>query len=212
MEKLTNYFVLVIIAIFPFFNFSQSSYSPEDQTRAINAHFLGEQLQAIAVNEPLRYDAIQYYFKSSFTVVSLTCPSCEVNMDEFFNTHLFDVANFESSRLTSEEFTFEFKNDFAVTLLPLVDVNEALGLMSLESLLSRKVNRPFPIWSIENPQSAFGLYKNEVQEWQRDFPDEFKEMYNSVGFYKISFSEFQLMPHDKQLNIMSNEAGYLLID
>lgn len=212
MERLISIFVLVIITIFPFANFAQSNYTPEDQTRAINMHFLGDQLKGIATYEPIRYDAIQYYFKSSFTVVSVTCPSCEVNMDEFFNSHLFDVSKFESSRLASEEYTFNYKDNFLVTLKSQDEMNAHLNSMNLEEVLSRKVNRPFPSWVEGGSQVDFVAYEKAVIEWEHDFPELFKTKYYSEGFYKISFLDFKALPHATKVEILNNPAGYLLVE
>ncbi len=212
MRRLVYNLSLLAFFLTPFVNLAQSQYSVEDQTRAINKHFFGEQLKDIAENEPSRYEAIQFYFKSSFVVTSLDCPACAVNMDLFFNIDLFDVTQFESSRLPSDRFTFEFKDKYEIALISQSELNTYINSIDLQSLLSRKVNRPFPTWSLEGAASDFGVYQTNVREWEKDFPEQFKTLYYSEGFYKISFAEFQLMPVDKKNAILSNEAGYLLVD
>lgn len=212
MKRLVFIIVIASFVFTPFTNFAQSNYSAENQTRAINMHFLGDQLKGIAQNEPVRYSAIHYYFKSSFLVEDLNCSTCDVDMDQFFNQALFDVTDYEASRLATEPFVFDYKGEYVVTLVSVEELNSNIGSLGLESLLSRKVHRPFPAWVIENTMSDFILYQKDVKEWERDFPGEFKYMYYMEGFEELSIDDFFNLSQLEKENFLSNEFGYLLVD
>lgn len=211
MKKLLYYSAIIMIASFSVKSIAQTTYSAQDQIRAINKHFLGDQLQGIAQYEQERYSAIQFYFKSSFSVSLIECPACEVDMDEFYTTSQFDIVDFESQRLVDNTVEIEFKEKYKILLLSKNDLNEQINYLELSVLLSRKVNRPFPTWNSEYSQSDFALYAKLVREWERDFPDEFKAMYYSEGFEKVKFSEFQQLSEMEQNEILTNHAGYLLL-
>lgn len=212
MKKLFYYSLFLLLAFFPARLFSQSAYSAQDQVRAINKHFLGEQLKGIAEHEPARYAAIQYYFKSSFEVSVIDCPSCEVDSRELFNQFGFDVTEFEAMRLVSESVEFDFKDKYKIVLLPKDEVNQHVNDMDVSTLLSRKVHRPFPEWSSTYTAADFPEYMELVKKWERDFPDEFKAMYYTEGFSKLPFSEFQELSAAEQNEILTNQSGYLLLN
>lgn len=190
---------------------AQSNFSPHDQTRVIHAHFLGHELQGIAQYEPERYEAIQFYFKSSYSVQMAECSECNVDMHEFHVRDKFDVTQFESQRQMDEPVEILFKEKYKIVLMSKNDLNTHIHSMDLNELISRTVHRPYPVWSLEGSQLDFAEYVKLVKEWQRDFPDEFKAMYYSEGFVKLQYSEFQQLSEVEQNEILTNQSGYLLL-
>lgn len=190
---------------------AQTNYSPEDQTRVIHKHFLGHELQGIAQFEPMRYEAIQFYFKSSYSVEMIGCPTCAVDMHEFNTRDQFDITEFESLRLLDEEVEVLFKEKYKVVLMSKNNLNTHINSLDLNTLVSRKIHRPFPIWEAGNTQQDFAEYCRLVREWEKDFPSEFKAMYYSENFYKVLFSDFQELSEVEQNEILTNHSGYLLL-
>ena len=190
---------------------AQTNYSPEDQTRVIHKHFLGQELKGIAQFEPLRYQAIHFYFKSSYSVSLIDCPSCDVDMHAFNTFDQFDVTDFESQRMMNNDVEILFKEKYKVVLISKNELNAHIDSLDLNTLVSRKIHRPFPVWEQGNSAQDFAEYSRLVREWQRDFPDEFKAMYYAEGFSKVHFSEFQQLSEVEQNEILTNQSGYLLL-
>lgn len=184
-----------------------------DVNRAIIKHYGSEKLISISEENPEVFEVIQFYFKSSFDVEMIDCESCDVDENEFFNNDLFDTYEHETKRLDDEEYSFEYKDKYLVTLYSENDISDDMDEFSAEELITFKVIRPLPEWGdTGNDDEDFVNYRIQLRQWSLDFPEVFKELFLTDDVLKVSKETFFSASSARRDDILNHSGGYLILD
>lgn len=183
-----------------------------DWNRIFAKHFTFDQLSQTFENSPEVYNAVEYYFKESFTAHLTDCESCPLDLDHLLNYQIFDVYQFESQRLDEQEFELIYR-DYTITLLPKNVVYSELAGMLPTDLVNYIAPRDFPSMEMSGDlDAAYLIYKEEVYAWAKDFPSDYRTLTNSPDLLKISIRDLTLMDSARRSLVLNHDGGYLIID
>jgi hypothetical protein len=201
---------LIFTIIATFNSISQNIESDLEFNRATLRFYSGLELIAFEEQEPETYNQLKYYFTQSFEVELLNCNTCAINVEEFYNLDVFNIANFEHLRLPNSTNSFVYREKYQITLLPLNVVQNEIGTTP-ESMLTKVISRPFPEWiSTGNNQADFELYHQEVMDWANDFPEEYRAMTSNPELFSIRYEDFVSLAPERKNIVLTKPNGYLI--
>jgi hypothetical protein len=193
--------------------FAQNAQNTPNLNRAFLRYFSGIELSQLEQEQPTFYNVLNYYMTESFTVENLDCPNCIVDYNEFYNHDLFNVYEHETRRKTSMDSIFVYKLKYVVKLKSTIEMNSHLANYSPDEIVNFVSPRPLPTWiSTGDNQIDYNNYMKSVNQWAKDFPEDFRELTNSTTLRKIRFQEFISFPENKRNTFLNAGTQYLIID
>jgi hypothetical protein len=182
--------------------------------RAALRFYNGVEIERFQQDAAQDYDALLYYFTSSFEVRYINCTrECDIDYNAFYNQDLFNVVFHESKRELNNPVTFEFKEKYEITLKPENEVLSNCNGHQLSELTSLVVSRPLPQWeSTGNDSLDYQTYRVALQSWTQDFPEEFRALTSGQGLRKIKINEFLSLPENRREAFTTGVGTYIIMD
>lgn len=204
-------FSCLLFCCFSFLSLSQDVLTDLDHNRAPLRFYSSNELREFQALDAANYEKLRYYFTESFEVYRTDC-HCNVVDFDLYNQDVFNIAQFEHLRSQTDTVRIDYKEKYAIFLLPL-DVVHSVLMTSPESILHLAVARDFPTWLNSGDDDAdYAVYKAEVMEWAIDFPDEYRSITNNPDLFTVRIAVFKTLTDDRKNQVLSHASGYLITD
>lgn len=207
MKKL----ILLIIGLGAFISIqAQTDFKTIASNRMVQKFHSQENLQKIKNSDPNRLEALWNYISNSFTFTD--SDESDLSIHRLLNIYHFDISQYESYRQQSENASFIFRGTTSITLKSTTELNQLIAPYTIQELLHELPQRAFPTWTSSTfHDSDFELYKQNVWDWARDFPEAYIQLTADTSRTHIRFEELKTLDPIKRTTLL-NQAEYIIVD
>lgn len=207
MKKL----ILLIIGLGAFISIqAQTDFKTIASNRMVQKFHSQENLQKIKNSDPNRLEALWNYISNSFTFTD--SDESDLSIHRLLNIYHFDISQYESYRQQSENASFIFRGTTSITLKSTTELNQLIAPYTVQELLHEIPLRAFPTWTSSTfTDSDFELYKQNVWDWARDFPEAYIQLTADTSRTHIRFEELKTLDPIKRTTLF-NQAAYIIVD